>query len=95
MNNDEMIKQDFSSHDVYWMMIWKRFWKNPLGKIAFLVICLFAVVGIYAPFLASSKPLFVQYDNSWYFPLFRYLLYPGFFSKKLDIFFNLLSLTLT
>jgi peptide/nickel transport system permease protein len=50
-------------------------------------------VGIYAPFLASSKPLVVQFQGKWYFPLFRYLFYPEFFTKRLDIFYNLLMLT--
>lgn len=35
----------------------------------------------------------VVYDGAIYFPLFRYLFYPGFFSKRLDIFFNLLIFT--
>lgn len=35
----------------------------------------------------------VVYDGSIYFPLFRYLFYPEFFSKRLDLFFNLLIFT--
>lgn len=57
------------------------------------VIALFCLVGIYAPFLASSKPFFVQYDGTWYFPLFRYLFFQGFFTKRLDLFFNILIFT--
>ena len=45
-------------------------------------------------FLASSKPFVVEYDGEWFFPLFRYLFYRGFFfTKRLDIFFNLLIFT--
>lgn len=58
-----------------------------------MVVALFCLVGIYAPFLASSKPLFVLYDGQPYFPLFRYLFYTEFFTKWLDIFFNLLIFT--
>lgn len=54
------------------------------------VVILFFLVGLYAPFLASSKPLVVVYDGSWYFPLFRYLFYPDFYTKPIDLFFNLL-----
>jgi peptide/nickel transport system permease protein len=77
----------------YWKTFRKQFSKHRLGSIASSIIVLFVIVGIYAPFLASSKPLAVYFDGSWYFPLFRYLFYPGFFSKKIDIFYNLLMFT--
>lgn len=82
-----------SQHPTYWQMIWKQYRKRRLGVFALIIVSLFILVGIYAPFLASSKPLVVQYQGNWYFPLFRYLFYPGFFSKHLDIFYNLLMFT--
>ncbi|MEC7839515.1 MAG: ABC transporter permease [Chlamydiota bacterium] len=82
------------NHKSYWDNVRDRFKKHFLGMIAFLVIILFCLVGIYAPFLASSKPIAVYYDGTWYFPLFRYLFYTGFFTKKIDIFFNLLIFTI-
>lgn len=81
------------SQEGYWDKIWKQFCKHRLGHPALVVVGIFALVGIYAPFLASSKPLFVWYGDSFYFPLFRYLFYTGFFTKRLDIFFNLLMFT--
>lgn len=81
-------------HDPYWRMIIKQFKRHKLGVFAFWVLIFFCIAGIYAPFLASSKPIVVQYDGEWYFPLFRYLFYRGFFTKNLDIFFNLLIFTL-
>lgn len=81
-------------HDTYWQGVWREFCNHRLGKAALLVICLFCFVGVYAPFLASSRPLFVTYEGIPYFPLFRYLFYSGFFTKPLDIFFNLLIFTL-
>jgi peptide/nickel transport system permease protein len=72
----------------------KQFSRRPLGVVALFVIALFCLAGIYAPFLASSKPLTVWFDGEWYFPLFRYLFYTGFYSKPLDIFYNLLMFTL-
>lgn len=79
--------------DPYWLMVWRQFCKHPLGKIALAVVAIFCLAGIYAPFLASSKPLIVQYNGEWFFPLFRYLFYQGFYTKRLDIFFNLLMFT--
>lgn len=76
-----------------WHSVWKQYRRHPLGMGALVVLLLFVVVGIYAPLLASSKPLVVQYEGVWYFPLFRYLFYPEFFTKKLDIFYNLLMFT--
>ena len=78
----------------YWSKIWAQFKRHPAGVPAFIVVILFAIVGIYAPFLASSKPLVVDYNGEWYFPLFRYFFYTGFFTKRIDIFFNLLMFTL-
>lgn len=76
-------------------MVWNRFYAHRLGRWALYVVIAFCLCGIYAPFLASSKPLLVlDTDNSIYFPLFRYLFYRGFFTKRLDIFFNLLMFTL-
>ena len=72
---------------------WKRFKQHLLGYLSLWVILLFILVGIYAPFLASNKPLVVKYDGEWFFPLFRYLFFPGFYTKRLDIFFNLLIFT--
>lgn len=77
----------------YWLSIWRQFCRHTLGKVALPVVLIFCITGIYAPFLASSKPLVVQYDGEWYFPLFRYLFYRGFYTKRLDIFFNLLMFT--
>lgn len=83
-----------SVHDPYWRMIWRQFNHHPLGMAGLYVIALFILVAIYAPFLASSKPIALKYNNEWYFPLFRYIFYSGFYTKALDIFFNLLMFTL-
>ena len=73
---------------------WKRYKQYPFGVIALAIVLLFILIGIYAPFLASSKPLVVQWGNNYYFPLFRYLFFSGFYTKHLDIFFNLFIFTL-
>lgn len=80
-------------HLTYWQVIWKQFRKHRIGVFSLIIILLFVLIGIYAPLLASSKPLVVQFQGHWYFPLFRYLFYPEFFTKRLDIFYNLLMFT--
>ena len=77
----------------YWQSVARQFFRHPLGVISLYIVLSFIVVGIYAPLLASSKPLVVQYQGEWFFPLFRYLFFPGFFSKQIDIFYNLLMFT--
>lgn len=80
-------------HYSYWKDVWEQFKRRPTGTIALMIVALFVLVGIYAPFLASSKPIVVHSDGTWYFPLFRYLFFPGFFSKRIDLFYNLLMFT--
>jgi len=80
-------------HDYYWQRLWKKFKGHRLGLISLYVVFGFFLAATYAPFLASSKPLFVVYDGAAYFPLFRYLFYSEFFTKRLDLFFNLLIFT--
>ena len=81
-------------NDSYWKSIGRQLLHHRLGVGALCIIVLFTLVGIYAPFLASSKPLFVLYDHTPYFPLFRYLFYSGFYTKGIDLFFNLMMVTL-
>lgn len=78
----------------YWRSVWQQFKKHRLGYCALIVVIGFCLMGIYAPFLASSKPVVVYFEGEWYFPLFRYLFYQRFFSKRLDLFYNLLMFTL-
>lgn len=73
----------------FWKAFWIRYRSHPLGLISLAVVILFCLVGVYAPFLASSKPLMVAYGGKLYFPLFRTLFFEGFYTKRLDIFFNL------
>lgn len=81
------------NHNTFWESMWRQYKHHKLGMLALFVVAIFFLVGIYAPFLASSKPFAVNYDGQWFFPLFRYLFYRGFYTKLLDIFFNLLIFT--
>src|SRR3989339_141822 len=81
-------------HESFWRATAQQFYRRPLGVAALVVLIVFILIGVYAPFIASSKPLMVYFDGSLYFPLFRYLFYRGFFTTRLDLFFNLLMFTL-
>ncbi|MCB1136905.1 MAG: ABC transporter permease, partial [Chlamydiia bacterium] len=78
----------------FWSIVQRQFKAHPIGALALYTVAFFVVIGIYAPLLASSKPLIVTFQGDVYFPLFRYLFFPGFFTKRLDIFFNGLMLVL-
>ncbi len=77
----------------YFQTVYANFKRRKIAYFSLWVIYIFCVAGIYAPFLASSKPLIVNYNATWYFPLFRYLFFTGFYTKPLDLFFNLLMFT--
>jgi len=81
-----------TKHTSYWQSIWHRFRSRPSGMLGLCILLLFVCVALFAPFLASSIPLCVVYDNTLYFPLFRYLFSESFFTKKIDIFYNLLGI---
>ncbi|MCH9608633.1 MAG: hypothetical protein S4CHLAM45_12140 [Chlamydiales bacterium] len=80
--------------DSYRKVVWKQFKKSKIGIIALLFLALFFLIGLYAPFLSSSKPILVVWNGKPFFPLFRYLFYRGFYTKPIDLFYNLLMFTL-
>lgn len=82
------------NHKTYFQTVWKKYKSHPLGLVGLVVLSLFVFAAVYAPFLASSKPLVVVYDGTVYFPLFRYLFSSAFFSKKIDLFFNVVAVFL-
>ena len=89
-----MSETNHYNHQSMGRKVWRHFASHKLGLVALGIVVLFCIAGIYAPFLASSNPLVVRFDGQWYFPLFRYLFYAGFYTKLIDIFFNLLIFTL-
>lgn len=72
----------------------EQYKKSKIGIIALIVLLLFIFIGVFAPFFASSRPIMVCYEGKCYFPLFRYLFYGGFYTKPIDLFFNLFIVTL-
>lgn len=81
-------------HKTYLEQIAHKLKMRPLGLLGISVLAIFVFIALYAPFLASSKPLCVVYDGTTYFPLFRYLFSSLFYSKKIDLFFNILGVLL-
>ncbi len=92
--NRPLSKNAKNTPETYWQTVWNQFQKKKLGWIAFLALVTFSLVGIYAPFFASSQPLWLTYKGTSYFPFFRVLFYPGFYTKPLDLFFNVLIVIL-
>ena len=88
MNESAMMRR------MLWQIVWQKFRKKWLGMAALVVVSLFVLVGVYAPFLAGSKPIVCGFEGKVYFPLFRYLFFQGFYTKRLDLFFNLMIFTL-
>ncbi|NGX53811.1 MAG: Oligopeptide transport system permease protein OppC [Chlamydiae bacterium] len=80
--------------DRYWTVVWKQFKKSRSGLVALYFLGLICLLGLYAPLMASSKPFVVFFGGKLYFPLLRYLFYPGFFTKPIDLFYNVLMLIL-
>lgn len=68
--------------------------KNFLASLALKFFIFLSLIGVYAPLFASSKPILVQWHGKWFSPLFRYLWFPGFYTKPIDLFFNVLMVTL-
>lgn len=63
-------------------------WQNKITRLLILFWMALFFVALFAPLLASSKPLMVVYKDQITFPLFR-VLFTNYFSSKLDIFFNI------
>lgn len=69
-------------------MVWKRFKQYRMGVVGLCIVLGFMAIALLAPLLASSRPLFCLWRGEPYFPLARYLLYRGFYTKPMDLAFN-------
>ncbi len=85
----------YATRDPFWQRLFYQFRQRTAGVIGLIVVLIFCFIAIIAPLLAAGKPLFLTYHSTPYFPLFRYLLYPGYYTKAIDLFFNLLLITST
>lgn len=56
----------------FWREVWQRFRKRKLSMIALVVVFLLALVGIFAPLIVGTKPVYMKYKGSSYFPALAY-----------------------
>ena len=64
---------------------------RPIALFFACILCIFVLASLYAPLLCSSNPIFVLYNDEWYFPLLKAYFSKAFFSKDIDILFNILG----
>lgn len=84
----------YEERSSYFSTLWKRYKRHKIGVTALVLLLIFFCIGLYAPVLASSLPLMVEYQDVFYFPLLHFLFSPSIFTTLLDRFFNLLMLVL-
>ncbi|AAD18736.1 oligopeptide ABC transporter permease protein [Chlamydia pneumoniae TW-183] len=80
-------------HPSFYQRFLSAYYKNLLASLSWKFFISVALIGIYAPLFASSKPLLVTWHGEIFFPLLRYLFFPGYYTKPVDLFFNVLMVT--
>ncbi len=56
----------------FWAEAWKRFRQRKLAMLALLYVCGMAVVAVFAPAIAGTKPIVTRYKGKLYFPAMAY-----------------------
>ncbi|WP_375793644.1 ABC transporter permease [Chlamydia sp. 12-01] len=82
------------SQTSFYRRFFQAYHKNFLASLSWKFVIILSLIGVYAPLFASSKPILVKWEDSLFFPLFRYLWFPGFYTKPIDLFFNVFMVTL-
>lgn len=54
----------------FWKIVISRYSKSKLGMLSFLMVASFALLAVFSPVLAESKPLIMSYNGRLYAPLF-------------------------
>lgn len=71
----EKNKKDYHKHeqggDSYTQLVKKQFKKNKLAVFSVYVVLFLIAVAVFADFLSYAKPLYVEYNNETYFPVFK------------------------
>lgn len=68
--------------------------KKWINRLALFIFVLFVLMAIYAPFLASTEPILVIYNGTFFSPLIKSLFYVGAYPKAIDRFYNMMIFTL-
>lgn len=56
----------------FWKTTWRRFRTNRLAFLALCFVGVLAVIAIFSPVIAGTKPVVVHYKGSYYFPCLGY-----------------------
>lgn len=57
----------------FWAETWIRFQRRHLARLAMLYVCFIALIAIFAPAIAGTKPIVCKYKGHIYFPCMGYL----------------------
>lgn len=52
-------------------MRWQRFKSNRRGFYSLWLFSLLFIISLFSEFIANDKPLFIEYEQQWYFPTFN------------------------
>lgn len=71
----EVMKQreSYSGNDneSYWAIVKKQFKKNKIAVWSLRIVFFFAIIALFADFLANEKPIVAKYNNNIYFPVLK------------------------
>jgi peptide/nickel transport system permease protein len=56
----------------YWPEVWRNYRKRPLAVMALIYVGILALIGIFAPAIAGTKPIVCYYKGHLYFPVMSY-----------------------
>jgi len=56
----------------YWGEVWLRYRRRPIAMMALAYVVLLALVGLFSPMIAGTKPIVAYYKGSYYFPFMSY-----------------------
>jgi peptide/nickel transport system permease protein len=56
----------------YWGDVWARYKRNKLAMLALGLVVLMLIVGLFAPFIAGTKPILCKFKGSYYCPALVY-----------------------
>lgn len=50
----------------YWQLVWRQFWKYKINRVALFVMGFIGVLALFADFLASDKPIYLDFQGETY-----------------------------
>ncbi len=68
---EELFAQKRDVSQSYWSLVKHQFKKNKLAVGGFYVVVFLIIVAIFADFIANNEPIYVKYNGTSYFPVFK------------------------